>query len=82
MRSLSGAFLRTENPTMAPLAEQIALELLAHDGISAIWNIHLAAAKAHREGNRRAAVSLIEIADAAEEAWWRRARAGLTTLSP
>jgi hypothetical protein len=67
---------------MARLAEQIALDLLEHDGIATIWSIHLAAARAYREGNSRAAASLIEIADAAEEAWWRCATAGLVSLSP
>ena len=51
------------------LAKELAQNLLQRDGIAVIWLLHLAAAKAHREGQPRAAETLIEIADAAAE-WW------------
>jgi hypothetical protein len=51
--------------------ESLALRLLAHGGIAAIWQLHLAAAHAHQIGCRRAAAAVIEIAEAAEEAWLR-----------
>ena len=59
---------------MAPrstLAEQLALSMLARDGIAAIWNLHMAAADAHRTGHHKAAESIVELAEAAEEAWLR-----------
>ena len=66
---------------MPPLPEELARELLASDGIEAIWKLHLIAATAHRTRNRRAAEILIEVADAAEEFWWRRVmREGETGL--
>jgi hypothetical protein len=43
--------------------------LLARHGVAAIWLLHLAAARAYREGNTAAAASVIEIADAAELEW-------------
>jgi hypothetical protein len=52
-------------------AESLALLMLARDGIAAIWQLHLAAAEAHRTGHRSAAVSISEIAEAAEQAWLR-----------
>jgi hypothetical protein len=55
------------------LNEELALDLLKRDGIAVIWLLHLTAAKAHREGHSRAAETLIEIGDAAEQSW-RRAR--------
>jgi hypothetical protein len=51
--------------------EDLALKLLADGGIAAIWQLHLAAAHAHRIGCRRAAAAVIEIAEAAEQAWLR-----------
>ena len=59
---------------MAPrstLAEQLALSMLARDGIAAIWHLHMAAADAHRTGHPKAAESIVELAEAAEEAWLR-----------
>ena len=53
------------------LAETVALELLARDGVSAIWQFNLAAADAYRSGCPSAAASVIEIAEAAERAWLR-----------
>jgi hypothetical protein len=52
--------------------ENIANELLASDGIGAIWKLHLIAASAHQCGSKRAAEILIKVADAAEELWWQR----------
>ncbi len=48
------------------LAEKLASDMLAHNGIAAIWDLHLAAAAAKRAGKIEMAASLIEIADAAE----------------
>ena len=53
------------------LSERLALSILARDGVAAIWQLHLAAADAHRTGHPSAAASVVEIADAAEEAWLR-----------
>ena len=50
-------------------AQEPARILLARHGVAAIWLLHLAAARAYREGNIDAAVSVIEIADAAEREW-------------
>jgi len=47
--------------------------MLAREGIAAIWTLHLAAAKAYGDGYKAAAVSIIEIADAAEREWLYRA---------
>ena len=46
--------------------ENIALTMIARDGIAVIWELHLIAAKAYREEDRAAAAAIIEIADAAE----------------
>ena len=40
--------------------------MLAHNGIAAIWEAHVAAAAAHGLGKHDMAASLIEIAEAAE----------------
>lgn len=48
------------------LAEKLASDLLAREGIPAIWDLHLAAASARSAGKLEIAASLIEIADAAE----------------
>ena len=53
------------------MTEKLALTILARDGIAAIWHLHLASAEAHRSGYPSAATSIIEIAEAAEEAWMR-----------
>jgi hypothetical protein len=52
---------------MSTFVENIALELLARDGVPAVWQLHLAAAKAHRDGFTRAADALLQIADAVEQ---------------
>jgi hypothetical protein len=51
------------------IAESIALELLTHDGVEVIWQLHLAAAAAHRLGHRAGAETLLKIAEAAEVVW-------------
>ena len=52
-------------------AENLALTLLARDGIAAIWQLNLQAAEAHRMGYPCSAASILEVAEAAEEAWLR-----------
>jgi hypothetical protein len=54
--------------------ENLALTMLARDGIAAIWALHLAAARAYRDGNKAMAATILEIADAAEREWLRRAK--------
>jgi hypothetical protein len=43
----------------------------ARDGIAAIWQINEAAAEAYRMGCPCSAASILEVVDAAEEAWLR-----------
>jgi len=50
---------------------QLALSMLARDGIAAIWQLHLAAANAHQTGHPAAADAMLEITEAAEAAWLR-----------
>ena len=50
------------------LTEKLAL---ACDGIAAVWKLHMTAADAHQAGYPNAANAIIEIAEAAEEAWLR-----------
>jgi hypothetical protein len=57
--------------------EIVALSLLAQDGITAIWQLHLSAALAYRDGQKAVAAGIIEIADAAEREWLR-AKAAIT----
>jgi len=45
-------------------SEKLAVRLLAREGISAVWQLHIAAATAYRDGYRRAAETVLEIADA------------------
>ena len=54
--------------------ENLVLTMLDRDGIAAIWTLHLAAARAYRDGNKGMAATILEIADAAESEWLRRAR--------
>ena len=53
------------------LTEKLALSILADNGIAALWQLHMAAADAHQTGHPAAAHAIVEIADAAEEAWLR-----------
>ena len=52
-------------------SEQVAASMLSRYGLTAIWRLHLSAAKAYREGKGLAALSIIDIADAAERIWVR-----------
>jgi hypothetical protein len=61
------------------LSEKLALSILARDGIAAIWQLNLHAAGAYRTGHPRAAVSILEVADAAEQAWLRAEGARIFT---
>ena len=55
--------------------ESLAVRLLARDGIAAIWQLHVAAAAAYRDGYQRAAETVLQIADAAERELLGRTRA-------
>jgi len=46
--------------------------MLRREGVAVIWELHLAAAKADRQGNKPAAAAIITIADAVEREWLRR----------
>jgi hypothetical protein len=54
------------------IAEKLAGNMLAHSGIAAIWDLHLAAVAAKDAGKRDIAASLVEIAEAAERLWAER----------
>jgi hypothetical protein len=54
------------------LTEGIALRLLAQDGMAAVWRLQVAAAAVYRIGDRIAADSILEIAEAAERECFRR----------
>jgi len=49
--------------------ENIARKILAREGVAAIWQLHLAATRAYRDGLNEAATGSAEIADAAEREW-------------
>ena len=53
------------------MTEDLALRMLARDGIAVIWRLNLAAAEADRTGHPQSAATLLELADAAEDAWLR-----------
>jgi hypothetical protein len=55
-----------------PYSEQVAVNMLNRYGLAAIWQLHLSAGKAYREGNGLAALTILNIADAAERVWLRR----------
>jgi hypothetical protein len=57
------------------LIEELASGLLAHSGVAVIWDLHLAAAQAKRNGKYEMAASLLEIAEAAERLSQTRAAA-------
>ena len=57
-----------------PYSEQVAANMLNRYGLAAIWQLHLSAAKAYRAGNGLAALSMLDIADAAERIWLQRSR--------
>ena len=54
--------------------DNLAISMLAREGIAAIWTLNLAAARAHRDGHKAMAATIIEIADAGEREWLRRVR--------
>jgi hypothetical protein len=62
------------------LTESLALLMLARGGIAVIWQLNLDAAAAYRTGHPFAAASILEIADAAEEAWLRAEGAGVLAV--
>jgi hypothetical protein len=62
--SVSMSSVRTFN-------KDLALRMLARNGIAVIWRLNLAAAEAHRTGHPHSAAALLELAEAAEEAWLR-----------
>jgi hypothetical protein len=53
------------------LNENLAIRMLARNGIAVIWRLNLAAAEAHRTGHPHSAAALLKLADAAEDAWLR-----------
>ena len=53
------------------MTEDLALRMLARDGIAVIWQLNLAAAEAHRTGHPQSAAALPQRAEAAEDAWLR-----------
>ena len=53
------------------MTEDLALRMLARNGIAVIWRLNLAAAGADRTGHPQSAATLIELAEAAEDAWLR-----------
>ena len=55
----------------ANFTDELALSILAREGIAAIWHLHLSAADAHRTGHPLSAAAILEIAEAAEAAWLR-----------
>lgn len=57
-------------------AEELALMILAAEGLPIIWRLHTDAAMLYRIGNPTAAELFIEIADAVEQAWLRETVVG------
>ena len=53
------------------MTEDLALRMLARNGIGVIWRLNLAAAEANRTGHPQSAAALLELAEAAEDAWLR-----------
>jgi hypothetical protein len=56
-------------PFPRTLTEKLAMTMLARDGIAIIWRLHIDAARAYRTGHPQAAAAILEIAEAAEEAY-------------
>jgi hypothetical protein len=50
-------------------AEKLARNMVADQGAAIIWQLHIDAATLYRTGNRAAAATFLEIADAAEREW-------------
>jgi len=57
--------------SVSTLSEDLALKMLARNGIAVIWELNLSAAAAHRTGHPQSAAALLKLADAAENAWLR-----------
>ena len=55
--------------TRHTFAQTLAVRMLAREGMTAIWELHVAAASAYQRGQSSVAAMLIEIADAAEREW-------------
>jgi hypothetical protein len=51
---------RFRRRSIRQVAEAVAADLLSRSGIAVIWQVHLAAARAYRDGHRRIAEKLIE----------------------
>ena len=64
-------------PSSRSYSEQVASNLLNRYGLAAIWQLHLSAAAAYRKGDAMAARSIVDVAEAAEREWLRRAAADL-----
>jgi len=60
------------------VAEKLARDLLASQGVGVIWKLHTDAGTLYRVGNPVAAASFVEIADAAEREYRRRSRTAPT----
>ena len=54
------------------MAEKLARDMLARDGVAAIWELHIAALAAKDAGKLEVAASLVEVAEAAERLWAAR----------
>ena len=52
---------------MPATAETIAQAVLTRNGIEAVWALEEAAAEAHRMGRNAVAITIMEVADAAEQ---------------
>ena len=57
--------------SVGTLNKDLALRMLARNGIQVIWRLNLAAAEAHRTGRPQSAAALAALTDAAEDAWLR-----------
>jgi hypothetical protein len=55
--------------TRQTFTQKLAVRVLAREGMTAIWELHVAAAEAYQRGHSSVAAMLIEIADAAEWEW-------------
>ena len=72
--SLTDVIGRNNGKRVSAWSEQVAADMLSQDGLAAVWQLHLSATRAYREGNELAARLMIDIADAAERLWLRRSK--------
>ena len=63
------SFTRPLRMTRQTFAQKLAVRILAREGMTAIWELHVAAAEAYQRGQSSVAAMLIEIADGAEREW-------------